>query len=153
MNKNQIGWQKYEDMLEDQMQSPLLLQLYKSFQDTLYSEAEGQEIGNFTDAEIEELMRSQETEPTSQENTLIQVDEKLMENINLVANFDCWMGHTNFDITEDIKNELDSTEGVEVLKICSRYRFFVGIGKMFDFKDVRKMIEKSILKKERNIEQ
>lgn len=152
MNKNQIGWQKYEDMLEDQMQSPLLLQLYKSFQDTLYSEAEMQDIENFTDAEIEELMRSQAAEPTPQENTLIQVDDKLMENINLVANFDCWMGHTNFDITEDIKKELDSTEGVEVLKICSRYRFFVGIGKMFDFKDVRKMIEKSILKKERNIE-
>ena len=152
MNKNQIGWQKYEDMLEDQMQSPLLLQLYKSFQDTLYSEAEMQDIENFTDAEIEELMRSQAAEPTSQENTLIQVDDKLMENINLVANFDCWVGHTNFDITEDIKKELDSTEGVEVLKICSRYRFFVGIGKMFDFKDVRKMIEKSILKKERNIE-
>ena len=152
MNKNQIGWQKYEDMLEDQMQSPLLLQLYKSFQDTLYSEAEMQDIENFTDAEIEELMRSQAAEPTSQENTLIQVDDKLMENINLVANFDCWVGHTNFDITEDIKNELDRTEGIEVLKICSRYRFFVGIGKMFDFKDVRKMIEKSILKKERNIE-
>ena len=148
MNKNQIGWQKYEDMLEDQMQSPLLLQLYKSFQDTLYSESEMQDIGDFTDAEIEELMRAQAAEPTSQENTLIQVDEKLMENINLVANFDCWMGHTNFDITEDIKNELDSTEGVEVLKICSRYRFFVGIGKMFDFKDVRKIIEKSIQKGE-----
>ena len=152
MSKNQIGWQKYEDMLEDQMQSPLLLQLYKSFQDTLYSEAEINEIGSFTEEEIEELMKSQSAEPVSPDNTLIQIDDKLMESINLVANFDCWMGHTNFDITEDIKNELDRTEGIEVLKICSRYRFFVGIGKMFDFKDVRKMIEKSILKKERNIE-
>lgn len=152
MNKNQIGWQKYEDMLEDQMQSPLLLQLYRSFQDTLYSEEEMQGVGDFTEEEIEELMKSQAAEPIPQENTLIPVDDKLIENINLVANFDCWMGHTNFDITEDIKNELDSTEGVEVLKICSRYRFFVGIGKMFDFKDVRKMIEKSILKKERNVE-
>lgn len=152
MNKNQIGWQKYEDMLEDQMQSPLLLQLYKSFQDTLYSEAEMQDAGDFTEEEIEELMRSQAAEPAPQENTLIPVDDKLIENINLVANFDCWMGHTNFDITEDIKKELDNTEGVEVLKICSRYRFFVGIGKMFDFKDVRKIIEQSILKKESNIE-
>ena len=108
--------------------------------------------GDFTEEEIEELMKSQAAEPIPQENTLIPVADKLIENINLVANFACWMGHTNFDITEDIKNELDSTEGVEVLKICSRYRFFVGIGKMFDFKDVRKMIEKSILKKERNVE-
>lgn len=152
MTKNKIGWQKYEDMLEDQMQSPLMVQLYKSFQDSLYSEANIQELDDFTEEEIEELMKSQAVEPVHQENTLIPVDDKLIENINLVANFDCWMGHTNFNITEDIKDELDKTEGVEVLKICSRYRFFVGIGKMFDFTDVRKKIEQSILKKENNIE-
>jgi len=152
MTNNKIGWQKYEDMLEDQMQSPLMVQLYKSFQDSLYSEANIQELEDFTEEEIEELMKSQAVEQAHQENTMIPVDDKLIENINLVANFDCWMGHTNFNITEDIKDELDKTEGVEVLKICSRYRFFVGIGKMFDFTDVRKKIEQSILKKENNIE-
>ena len=93
MNKNQIGWQKYEDMLEDQMQSPLLLQLYRSFQDTLYSEEEMQGVGDFTEEEIEELMKSQAAEPIPQENTLIPVDDKLIENINLVANFDLSLIH------------------------------------------------------------
>jgi len=34
------------------------------------------------------------------------------------------------------------------LKICSRYRFFIGIGRMFDFKNVRKNIENILLKEE-----
>ena len=29
----------------------------------------------------------------------------------------------------------------------SRYRFFIGIGKMFDFSDVRKEIEKAVISK------
>jgi hypothetical protein len=30
--------------------------------------------------------------------------------------------------------------------VCSRYRFFVGIGQMFEFKDVRNHIDKEIIK-------
>ena len=56
------------------------------------------------------------------------------------------MGHTNFNLTEDIKESLNEVDGVEVLKICSRYRFFVGVGRMFDFSDVRKNIEDQIIK-------
>ena len=47
-------------------------------------------------------------------------------------------------LTERIKNQLDKIEGVELLKICSRYRFLVGVGRMFDFKDVRRKIESKI---------
>ena len=74
--------------------------------------------------------------------------EKFMDDVNMTANFDCWMGHTNFDLTKEIKHSLDHVEGVEVLKICSRYRFFIGIGRMFDFKNVRKNIENILLKEE-----
>ena len=38
MSENKIGWQKYEDMLEEQMQSPLFQQLYRSLQDNMLSE-------------------------------------------------------------------------------------------------------------------
>ena len=31
---------------------------------------------------------------------------------------------------------------INIFKICSRYRFFVGIGQMFDFQDVRFSIDK-----------
>ena len=56
--------------------------------------------------------------------------------------YDCWIGHTNFDITYEIKNIIERIDGVEVLKVLTRYRFFVGVAKMFDFKTVRVEIEK-----------
>lgn len=56
--------------------------------------------------------------------------------------WDCWIGHTNFDITTDIANIIERVDGIEVLKILGRYSFFIGIAKMFDIKDVRMDIEK-----------
>ena len=140
MSENKIGWQKYEDMLEQQMQSPLFQQLYRSFQESMYSETV-RELEDFSEEEIEEIMSSQQDLQPLNDNAFIPVDDKLIENINLVTNFDCWMGHTNFDITPRIKDELNCIAGVEIMKICTRYRFFIGIGRMFDFSEVRKEIE------------
>ena len=149
MSDNQIGWQKYEDMLEQQMQSPMLTNLYKSFYNTVYEAQEelADLADEFTEEELEQILKSQQKE----ERVMLPIDDKMVENINLVTNFDCWMGHTNFNITESVKETLNKTEGVEALKICSRYRFFVGIGKMFDFKEVRRNIENKLLRGE-NIE-
>ena len=130
----QIGWQKYEDVLEQQLQSPLLQSFYDSFNS--FDEEE------FTE---EELQSMQDVEQPQQ---VIPVDSKLMESVTLTSNFDCWMGHTNFNITDNIKEELNRVDGVEVLKICSRYRFFVGVGKMFKFSNVRKNIENALSVKE-----
>ena len=56
--------------------------------------------------------------------------------------WDCWIGHTNFDITTIIAETIERAEGIEVLKILGRYSFFIGVAKMFDIKDVRMNIEK-----------
>lgn len=125
-----IGWQKYEDLLESQMESPLLDSLIKKTT-TPFPMEEMEEMEDF----------EEELAALGSQKFMVPVDEKLMENISLAQSFDCWMGHTNFNITSDIRDKLNKTEGVEVLKICSRYRFFLGIGRMFDFKDVRKNIE------------
>ena len=56
--------------------------------------------------------------------------------------WDCWIGHTNFDITNSVVAKLDSEiDGVEALKILGRYSFFVGVGRLFDIAQVRKDIE------------
>ena len=123
-----IGWQKYEDMLEQQLHSPLLQVFYDSFNSV--------DEEDFTEEELEAMQEM----PIDQQQ-LVPVDNKLMENITLTSNFDCWMGHTNFNITKSVKEELDNVDGVEILRICSRYRFFVGVGKMFDFAVVRRDIE------------
>ncbi len=125
MNKR-IGWQKYEDMLESQLDSPLF--------DSL--------LGKLP--EIEEDNYIEGAESLATQDVIVPIDDKMMENIIMTSNFDCWMGHTNFNLTPEIKSILNKIDGVEILKICSRYRFFLGIGKMFEFNDVRSMIEREL---------
>ena len=58
--------------------------------------------------------------------------------------WDCWVGHTNFSITNNIAEDIENTEGVEALRILGRYSFFMGIGKLFEVQDVRTNIEKAL---------
>ena len=58
--------------------------------------------------------------------------------------WDCWVGHTNFSITNNIADAIENIEGVEALRILGRYSFFIGVGKLFDIKDVRTKMEKEL---------
>lgn len=58
----------------------------------------------------------------------------------------CWMGYTNFDLTHRVSDRMKVINGVEALRIMSRYTFCVGVGKMFSFTSVRKEIENAICK-------
>jgi hypothetical protein len=133
--KKKIAWQKYEDIIESQLDSPLMDIFLQKLQQPLENDA--------TEEEDEELIES--ALGLHQTQYLIPIDPKLAESINMAQSFDCWMAHTNFNITRKMKDALNKADGVEVLKICSRYRFFIGIGRMFDFKEVRKNIEKLFL--------
>ena len=46
--------------------------------------------------------------------------------------FNFWIGHTNFDITNNIAKLLQSINGVETLDIFTRYRFRISFGKAFE---------------------
>lgn len=59
--------------------------------------------------------------------------------------FECWIGHSNFPICEKeytILNE--EVDGVGAFKVISKYRFFIGIEKLFNFSVIRKDIEKKL---------
>jgi len=58
--------------------------------------------------------------------------------------WDCWVGYTNFVVTKRISNLIEDTEGVEALRVLSRYSFFLGVGKLFDIKEVRRKIERQL---------
>lgn len=131
----QIGWQKYEDVLESQMSSPLMDKIYSSMSKMIVDQ-----IGD--DIEEEALVEDQEV--VSEEPVLMNISDELSSQINLANNFECWVAHTNFNLTENIKDELDRVEGIELLRVFSRYRFLIGIGKMFEFTDVRKSIEETL---------
>lgn len=140
MNKKtrKIGWQKYESLLEEQMSSPVVHDLIKNAMKNVMQSSHQFD----SDDEDEELESLEEDHDSS---IVMPINSKILDDIAIITNFDCWIGHTNFDITNKTKQILDQVEGVEVLKIFSRYRFFIGIGKMFDFKDVRSTIEKELL--------
>lgn len=60
--------------------------------------------------------------------------------------WDCWMGYTNFGITNTIENKIKNIDGIDALKVMSRYSFCIGIGKLFKFSDVRKELENALCK-------
>jgi len=62
---------------------------------------------------------------------------QLHDKMNVLNQFDCWMGHCTVEKT------MESIEGVEFLSVIGRYRFFLGIGRLFNFSDVRIEIEKT----------
>ena len=126
-----IGWQKYEALLEEQMSSTLIMDLLKA-------QADDDEEMAYRDPE--------DIDDDDPSGIMIPMSSKFVEDAMMITNFDCWLGHTNFDITPDIKKALDKTEGVELLKVMSRYRFFIGVGKMFEFAKVRKSIETELTK-------
>jgi hypothetical protein len=143
--KKKIGWQKYEDVLENQLSSPLFHELMSNIIES-FRENDSQHSEQFK--EEESYLPEEEFNPEPMNVILpIPVSNEMASEITLISTFDCWVGHTNFDITPSVKNILNEVNGVEVLKICSRYRFFIGVGKMFEFKTVRENIERIIKEK------
>ena len=130
-----IGWQKYEEMIKSQMSSPFASLLLTNNLNMI-DFSEDQE--DLDEIDLEMLQDSE------QDLLVVPVPENFSEQLSLLTNYECWVGHTNFDITESVKDQINDTFGVEILKVYSRYRFFIGIGRMFDFKDVRKIIEETL---------
>jgi hypothetical protein len=58
--------------------------------------------------------------------------------------FNFWTGHTNFSITPNIANIIESVDGVETLDIFTRYRFRIAIGKIFNSGEVMNKVSSSI---------
>lgn len=134
MKKNKIGWQKYEDLIEQQLSSPLIEMIKNKM------------LEDVSPPETSEYEENTEYEDEAQgAMSILPISNQMLEDLATLSHYDCWIGHTNFDITPDVKEVLNLTDGVEVMRVCSRYRFFIGIGKMFDFKTVRKSVEDLLL--------
>jgi hypothetical protein len=65
--------------------------------------------------------------------------------------WDCWLGYTNFDLTNAVSDQIKIIDGIEALKIMSRYTFCIGVGKLFKFNMVRKEIENAVCKQRNKI--
>tara|TARA_Y100000296_G_C5075438_1_gene207073 strand:- start:174 stop:743 length:570 start_codon:yes stop_codon:yes gene_type:complete len=136
-SKKKIAWQKYEDVLEKA----------KNFFWSKYMK----ELSLLNGGEDEELLEEFNSSESKGEedgeekfSLMPPVSEDYIGEMNLINNYDCWVGYTNFDVTESKKQLMEVVEGVEVLHVISRYRFFIGVGKLFDFGDVRLKIESGL---------
>lgn len=138
--QKKIAWQKYEDYIEKQITSPALINIMQSIV-ALQNPTDTTEEDEDEDDDYLELVADQNKTIAP----FLPLTNQIIEDIAMLSTFDCWIGHTNFDITTAIKNILDTTHGVEVLKVLSRYRFFIGVGKLFDFKEVRQSIEENLI--------
>lgn len=142
-NNKKIGWQKYEDFLEKQLSSPILTTIIQNVAaqhlDAII------DITDDEDGDLEVDDYKEDSKNLIKSSPMLPITQQLMDDVTMLSSFDCWIGHTNFDITHQIKESLNKVPGIELLKVCSRYRFFIGVGQMFDFKNVRDDINKAIL--------
>ena len=65
-------------------------------------------------------------------------------NAHIYRMFNFWTGHTSFSITAPIATRIEKIEGIEVLDILTRYRFRVGIAKLFRDREVMSAIQEVI---------
>ena len=127
MSNKKIAWERWdEDVVEQEMVENFFAQF-----ETEEELEEAQDALSFL-----EKIPSLVTTPMG----MYQLHDKM----NIMNQFDCWMGYTNFDITTSVQEVLESVEGVELLEVMSRYRFFLGVGKLFNFPDVRISIEEQL---------
>jgi hypothetical protein len=66
------------------------------------------------------------------------------DSMNPYKQFKMWMAHTNFSITDEVLIAIEEVPGVEVLQPMTRYRFIVGVGELFDIREVRTAIEEML---------
>jgi hypothetical protein len=67
--------------------------------------------------------------------------------------FNFWIGHTNFDIDEQVSKKICETPGVEVFNVWTRYRFRLGIGKVFQDREVMADIDRMLTNRRFGINQ
>jgi len=71
----------------------------------------------------------------------------ITENNKASNRFDFWVLHTNFDLTEDITDIVDSIPGVETAEVFTRYRMRIGFPRsgLFNVGEVKKQIQDAII--------
>tara|TARA_R110000824_G_scaffold77249_1_gene195443 strand:+ start:11400 stop:12050 length:651 start_codon:yes stop_codon:yes gene_type:complete len=137
MNRKTIAWEKWEEDTPETIIDP-----------ASFAPPEPEQTPEFAAEELPndfyDLSSVFESIPKMVNTPMgwFQVNDKMSPS----NQFDCWLGHSNFDITASVRDALEEIPGVEVLVILTRYRFFIGIGRMFSFRDVRVTIEKEILR-------
>ena len=133
INNNKIVWEKWKDPLSQQKDEWSPEQKEKPPEDTYFEEPYEEDVTEGIPAQY--FMSNMGVVPYNP-----------MEAINKMFNF--WTGHTNFSITPDVAVKIEKIEGIEVLDILTRYRFRIGIAKLFRDRNVMNKIQDIVCENE-----
>jgi hypothetical protein len=99
--------------------------------------------------------RPEKNDDDEENNNLISTPfgiYKINDSMNPAKQFNLKMVNTNFPVTVGTKAILDNLEGIEIFFPITKYKFIIGIGKIFNEKDVEENIRKTLIgEKEVNI--
>lgn len=132
MNHKKITWKSW-NVIESgiiEKNSNFLFEITRPEQDEPFDQEEGRQLEELNNVPIPLMVQ-----------TPIGVFPQ--DSYFLPSNrWDCWVGFTNFDITYSLQSKIEEVAGVERLKVIGRYTFFIGVGELFNIRDVRQEIEK-----------
>lgn len=136
-SENLIVWQKWFDPLgEDDLDQ--MEDMDSASEPEFYTEDEP-ELVEHEDGEGEEFYK-RPTRVIMTPMGIIPYTENTAS--NKIFNF--WVGHTNFNLNLAICRLIEDAEGIEALDIFTRYRFRIGVGKLFDDKTVMREINETV---------
>jgi hypothetical protein len=68
----------------------------------------------------------------------------ILDAFNPLKQYVMWYGHTNFDLSKREIENLVKVPGIEKLKIVTRYRFMIAVGRAFTFPEVRIGVQEAL---------
>lgn len=132
--QNTIIWQKWKDPFGEKDDDIDLDNEYNNFFD------DANDTDNLIDEKLNSITENKHIKVIATPMGIVPINENTAS--GKIFNF--WIGHTNFSITKYIADIIEKTDGVETLDIFTRYRFRIGIGKVFSDSEVMKDIQESI---------
>ena len=121
---------------------------YDTLQNRIHADTDTEEDTSYEDAR-DAMDMDMDTLLTNEANsTLVQTPIgvfNVSDSMNPFKHYKFWLGHTNFNISPEVIRIIKNIPGVEVLRPISRYRFFIGIGKLFNLSDIQGIITKELI--------
>jgi hypothetical protein len=123
----------------------LIWELLNSDEEDIFMPDEEGEVSDYEKEEKEEYDGSTQTKRIMNTPFGIAVIDNGM---NPFKKMQLFQFHTDFYLSSKIVKLIEKTPGVEVLKILTPYRGILSVGKAFNSTDVRREIDKRVVKKE-----
>ena len=135
--KKIIAWENWSEIEKDLTDESIIIE------DIEVGDEEGSELSQLGEFLLPPMLSEMKPQVIHTPFGVVSYDSKLKPS----DRWDCWLGYTNFGITEDFQNKLKKIDGIDALRVMSRYTFCIGVGKLFTFTEVRRKIENEICKR------